>query len=169
MNDRYHSRAFVRLGKQTTGVMADKNEINKARRNRELSNEEIREVAKILFIQTELSQKEIAIKTGCNEHMVGRWARQHGWYKLKLSEQSIWEVSKFKLLERYQQAIEANEPVEMIEKIRKEIEALPSTNPKPQMAVKVLKDFLSFIMIRDVEFAKTCLQYQDDFIKTHYF
>jgi len=43
------------------------------------------ELAKLLFIKENLSQKEIAVKVGVSESTVSRWATAENWDKLKVS------------------------------------------------------------------------------------
>jgi hypothetical protein len=144
-------------------------ETPKKRRKRSLSNDELREVAKLLFIQTDLTQKEIAARTGCNEHVLGRWIKAYNWHKLKVSEFSYKDTIRVKLLARYQQALDDNEPLDVLQAISMEIEKMPATSVPPQQAVKIVKDLTRYLLEKDVELGKALIGHMDDFIKTHYY
>jgi hypothetical protein len=149
--------------------MSANEEIPKRRRKKSLSNDELREVAKLLFIQTDLSQKEIAVRTGCNEHMVGRWIKAYNWHKLKISEHSYKDTIRVKLLARYQEALDNNAPLEELQALSVEIEKMPATSVPPQQAVKIVKDLTRYLLEKDVELGKSLISHADDFIKTHYY
>lgn len=139
------------------------------RRKRSLSNDEIREVAKLLFIQTDLTQKEIAARTGCNEHVLGRWIKAFNWHKLKISEHSYKDTIRVKLLARYQEALDADKSIEELQALSVEIEKMPATSVPPQQAVKIVKELTRYLLERDVELGKALIGHADDFIKTNYY
>ncbi|WP_313997091.1 hypothetical protein [Xanthocytophaga flava] len=149
--------------------MADNDEIKKRRRRKALSNDELREVAKLLFIQTDLTQKEIAVRVGCNEHVLGRWIKEFNWHKLKISETSYKDAIRVKLYAKYQEALDNNKPIEELQAISMEIEKMPATSVPPQQAVKIVKDLTRYLLEKDTELGKALFGYMDDFIKSNYY
>lgn len=133
-----------------------------------------KELAEILFIDADYSQKEIAQELGISENTIVKWADIEGWKQKK----AIRTLSPDKLIAAYydqsdkiiQDAKEAERTLsskecDALNKLAAAIEKLDKkVSPSINMAVFIR--FNNYLKVIDNELVKKLLSYQKDYIQT---
>lgn len=136
--------------------------------------EQIRELAKLLFIHETLSQKEVAARMGVSEQTVSRWSQAENWDQLRVS---ITITREEQLRNLYRQLSEINKAIaerdqkfatsteaDTISKLATAIEKMESDVGISDI-VSVSKKFLNWIRKNDLVKAQEFVPLFDAFIK----
>lgn len=141
-----------------------------------LTNSQKRDYAEFLYINGNLSQKEIAEKVEVTEKTIGRWKEENKWEQRKIS---IMTTKKEELSRMYLQLRELNTNIEQreegcrypnskeadtINKITSAIRNLETETSVGEI-IGVAEKFLNFLRKEDIEKAKEIAIYFDTFIK----
>lgn len=137
-------------------------------------NSEVKKLAELLYMNTEMTQKEIAEYVSRNEHTISRWATEYGWEERKRAL----ILSPDKLIrEYYAQA-------ELITKNAKQAERALTTaecdalnklssaiakldkRVDPSVVMSVFIRYNNYVKAFDLELAKRNALVQRDFIQT---
>lgn len=130
-----------------------------------LSNTEKKDLAKVLFVQSQFAQKEIAAKVGVSENTISKWAKSENWEAMRKSltttkaEQLafLYDILA-KMTSEGKKALEDDDPAtnpdyDGISKISKAIERLEKeTNVGEMIQTGIL--FLKFLKTENMELAK---------------
>lgn len=127
---------------------------------------EKKEVAKELFLQTTLTQKEIAEKLSISEQALTKWKQNENWAELKLSitstEQKVY-IKALKEIERLQEEGKFDSKA-----IAQYTRFLNQIRPKEEVKISILIsgmiDFVKWLEPNDLELAQQFNQLQLDFI-----
>lgn len=137
--------------------------------------EQIKELAKLLFIHERLSQKEVASRMGVSEQTVSRWSQTENWDKLRVSititreEQlrhlyrQISEINKT-ISERDGQKYASSTEADTISKLSTAIRKMESDVGISDI-ISVIKKFLTWIRKSDILKAQEMVPLFDAFIK----
>ena len=139
-----------------------------------LSKKDAQELAKLLYIDQKLTQKEIAERVNVTEKTVGNWIQKNGWEKLR---QSLLVTKPHNLRLMYGHLTALNEEIQQQGKAAdsKQLDALSKLtasikNLEVEMGIgeifTVGSMFIGFLRKIDIEFAKKVYQYFDAFIQS---
>lgn len=139
----------------------------------ELDNKQKKEWAKLLFLTTDLTQAEIAVKIGVSRITIVRWAKE--WEGLKLNFLQTREArikSTLMQLNELDESIAAREqgaryPVKEADirrKLTADLEALEQ-EASVRDIVNVSRDILDYVRAIDLEKAKMLSDYFDSYIQ----
>ena len=133
-----------------------------------------REQARDLFVNSNLTLKEISAIVNTTPAHLGKWAKEDNWDLQKTAQQvtsgkiiSGW----YGMLQRIQEEIQANQkgiPTSaQIDQVNKITDSISKLSKKQNLSMyhTVLKDFLSELMLSDNEAAKTFGPMMLDFLK----
>lgn len=142
---------------------------------KDLSNEQKREWAQILFTKERLSQKEIAAKVGASEKTICIWKEKHMWEQLRKSLLVTKEEQLRKLynqldfitneIEEREYQVANSKEADVISKITSSIKQL-ETETSIAECFEVGKQFIQFLRKNDLEKAKETTALFDAFIQT---
>lgn len=133
-------------------------------------------LAKTLYLNTELTQKQIAEKTGCSVNSVYRWAKQDNWEELKLalSNTADKELPRlYKQLKEFNDYIDSkpqgerfgtSKEYDALNKLKSVIAALDKTSLS--QTITVFQNFLKWVQRQDADKAKEFADVIDAYIKT---
>lgn len=142
-----------------------------------ITNEQKKELAKILYTKENLTQAEIADRVGTSRVTIGKWIKSENWEKLKVSI-TITKEEQIKNL--YRQLTELNEVIGN----REQGERYPSTAEADTISklanaikkmetevglgdiVSVLSDFLKWMRTLDLNKTKELAPIFDAFVKS---
>jgi DNA-binding XRE family transcriptional regulator len=141
--------------------------------SRDLTNTQKREWAEMLYMQNQLSQKEIAIKVGVNEKSITTWKEKYCWEQMRkslLTTKS--EILRFlySVLDKVKTKIEGEDGIgdtkmaDMVVKYTSSIKSLETETSIAQMMEAGMKAHKYFQSI-DPAFALQFLNNYDGFIK----
>jgi hypothetical protein len=132
-----------------------------------------KDFAKILFVNDNVSQKEIAIRLKVSEKTIGKWSKDEDWDKLK---KSLLVTKDNQLNMFYDQLdflntnikgrdykIASTKEADVISKITSAIKKL-ETELSIGETVEVAKQLIQFVRSQDVVFANQLTKYCDVFI-----
>lgn len=137
--------------------------------------EQIKELAKLLFIHEKLSQKEVATRMGVSEQTISRWSQLENWDQLRVSititreEQlrnlyrQLSEINK-SISEREDQRFATSTEADTISKLATAIQKMESDVGISEI-VTVSKKFLTWIRKADLVKAQEMVPLFDAFIK----
>ena len=142
---------------------------------KELTTEQKREWAQMLFTKERLSQKEISAKVGVSEKTISAWKEKYLWEQLRKSLLVTKEEQLRKLYnqldfitndieERVRQVADTKE-ADVISKITAAIKQL-ETETSIAECFEVGKKFIQFLRKNDLEKAKEVTTLYDAFIQT---
>lgn len=142
-----------------------------------ITNEQKKELAKILYTKENLTQAEIADRVGTSRVTIGKWIKNENWEKLKVSI-TITKEEQIKNL--YRQLTELNEVIgnreqgeryastseaDTISKLANAIKKMESDVGLGDI-VSVLSDFLKWLRSLDLEKTKELAPLFDAFVKS---
>lgn len=132
-----------------------------------------KDFAKVLFVNDNVSQKEIAARLNVTEKTVGKWVKEGDWEKLKKS-MLVTKENQLNML--YDQLdflntdikdrdykIATSKEADVISKLTSAIKKL-ETEISIGETVEVAKQLIQFIRSQDVAFANELTKYCDGFI-----
>jgi transcriptional regulator with XRE-family HTH domain len=137
--------------------------------------EQIKELAKLLFIHETLSQKEVAKRMGVSEQTISKWSQAEHWDQMRVSimitreEQlrnlyrQLSEINKA-IAEREGQKYATSTEADTISKLATAIQKM-ETDVGIAEIVSVSKRFLTWIRKTDLVKAQEMIPYFDAFIK----
>lgn len=143
----------------------------------QITRQQKKEYAKLLFLRENMTQKEIAAKTQVTEKTIGKWIKEGNWMQLKASV----IITKEEALKRtYRQINEIHNAIEKKEAGQqfatgKEADSLAKlaaaarsmeTDVSVSDTVEVFKRFINWLRSVDIEKAKEIVELQDKYIKT---
>jgi DNA-binding XRE family transcriptional regulator len=136
------------------------------RGNRGMTIKEKKQIAKELFMNTALSQKEIAEMVGVSEQALTKWKQDDHWAELKLSitatEQSIY-ANAMREIEKLQAEGGFN-----VKQIREYTRFLNTIRPKEEVKISILMDgfigFAKWLSEKDLETAQNFNKLQFEYI-----
>lgn len=131
-----------------------------------MTNKEKKQVAKELFINTALSQKEIAEMIGVSEQALTKWKQENHWAELKLSitstEQNIY-ANAMREIEKLQAEGGFN-----VKQVREYTRFLNTIRPKEEVKISILIDgfigFAKWLADKDLELAQNFNKLQFEYI-----
>ena len=137
----------------------------------ELDNKQKKEWAKLLFLTTDLTQAEIAVKIGVSRITIVRWAQE--WEGLKLNFLQTREArikSTLMQLNELDESIAAREqgaryPTVKEADIRRKLTAELEQEASVRDIVNVSRDILDYVRAIDLEKAKMLSDYFDSYIQ----
>lgn len=132
-----------------------------------------KDLAKVLFVNDNISQKEIAVRLKVTEKTVGKWVNEGDWEKLK---KSMLTTKDSQLTMMYDQLdflntdimsrdfkIATTKEADVISKITGAIKKL-ETETSIGETIEIAKQLIQFIRTQDVGFANRLTHYCDAFI-----
>lgn len=140
---------------------------------KDLNIKQKKELAHMLYIKTDLSQKEIAEKVGIVEKTMSIWVREGNWQAMKRSLlTSKGEILRklYDLLEKIGNKLEEEDSIgdskiaDMYSKYTAAIKNL-ETETSVSVIIEVAKIFLDWLMTIDPKFALSVGEHLDTFIK----
>lgn len=142
----------------------------------QLSNAQKRELAKLLYINEHLSQKEIATRVGVSAQTITKWVKTENWEQLRVSL-TIMKEEQLKSLYRQVSAINDTISSRETEKYPTPAEAdainkLASAIAKLEVEsglseiIASFKEFFSWLRSHNVEEAQRIIPLFDDFVKS---
>jgi len=134
-----------------------------------LSTDQKRELAYVLYMQAELTQKEIAEKVKVSENTVSRWVNEGGWKQLKAAHKLTPQNFKKRLYEIVTEIIEGERKPDTNEadallKYAKAIETLEQKD-NAEIYIQVFKSFEAWLNNLDPELTKMLNSYHQDFVQ----
>jgi transposase len=129
---------------------------------------EIRQKAEALFLDTDLSQKEIAQLFGISEITLSKWANVEGetsWEDLRKLKSIGRPQALKKLYERLIEQVDGKENSDAVYKTLLIIKELEDKRIVIPDVINTMKDFSTFILSIDVDLAKKLVPYQSQFIR----
>ena len=143
-----------------------------------LTNKQKKEYAKILYLNTAMTQKEIAAKVDISENSMSAWVNDDKWDALKTAL-SITRESELKslykqlsLLNKQNEAwLEDDDPntnpdYDAVRKLTKSIYELSEKQSGVGEIILAQMDFITFVQQQNMEHAQLINNYSDAFIKT---
>ena len=140
----------------------------------DLSIQQKKEWAKILFLKENLLQKEIAIKVGVTEKTISKWVNDDAWDALRVASFITKEeqISRaYKMIDALMYEIEDtnkgvpnSKQADVLSKLASTIESL-ETEAGISQIVDVSKDFINWLKTQDLVKAQDFIIYLDGFIK----
>lgn len=138
----------------------------KKRGERGMTIKEKKQIAKELFMNTALSQKEIAEMVGVSEQALTKWKQDDHWAELKLSitatEQSIY-TNAMREIEKLQAQGGFN-----VKQIREYTRFLNTIRPKEEVKISILMDgfigFAKWLAEKDLDLAQSFNKLQFEYI-----
>ncbi len=130
------------------------------------------EIARLMYLTTEKSQKEIASMVGWTEKQMTEAKQKHGWEAMRdnkgFSKQQIISLLHEQALKIIEAAKETEgilgaRQIDSIAKICASVERLES-RASIETFIEVFSEFNKWLVGQDVEFAKKNNEYQDRFI-----
>ena len=131
----------------------------------ELDNKQKKEWAKLLFLTTDLTQAEIAVKIGVSRITIVRWAKE--WEGLKLNFLQTREArikSTLMQLNELDESIATVKEADIRRKLTADLEALEQ-EASVRDIVNVSRDILDYVRAIDLEKAKMLSDYFDSYIQ----
>jgi transposase-like protein len=141
--------------------------------NRELSTKQKKEWAEMLFLQGDVSQKEIAAKVGTSENTITKWKEAGNWDKLRKSMLTTkTEILRnlYNILDKINGKLKEEDSIgdtkiaDMYVKYTAAIKNLETETSIGQIA-EVARMFVNWLQTIDPQFALTVLNHFDKFIK----
>jgi transcriptional regulator with XRE-family HTH domain len=130
--------------------------------------EQLRQKAEGLFMDTDLSQKEIAGLLGITEVTLSKWANPDGdtpWEEIRKLKSVGRPQALRKLYERLMQQVEDKENSDSVYKTLLIIKELEDKRIVLPDVINTMKDFSTFVLSVDVEMAKKLIPFQSQFIR----
>lgn len=130
--------------------------------------EQLRQKAEGLFMDTDLSQKEIAGLLGITEVTLSKWANPDGdtpWEEIRKLKSVGRPQALRKLYERLMQQVEDKENSDSVYKTLLIIKELEDKRIVLPDVINTMKDFSTFVLSVDVEMAKKLIHFQSQFIR----
>ena len=140
---------------------------------KELSNQQKKEWAELLFLRGDMLQKDIAAKVGCSEKTLGNWASAGNWDKLRKSMlttkteilRNLYNVlDKIGTKLKDENSIGDSKIADMYVKYTAAINNLETETSTAQI-FEVGKRFVNWLQGIDPQFALLVLNHLDAFIK----
>ena len=140
----------------------------------ELNNNQKKELAKALYLETTATQQEIAERVGVDRRTLTRWAKE--WQDLKINYMQTREQrirSTLKQLEQLDQAIEGRDEgaryptvkeADIRRKLTADLEALEQ-DASVREVINVSRGILDYVRQLNLEHAKMLSDYMDSYIK----
>lgn len=141
-----------------------------------LKKQQQNEFAKILFVEQNLSQKEIAERVGVTEKTVGNWVKNGDWEKLKKSllvtkktqiarlyDQLEWLNNEIATRDREIGNVATSKEADTIAKITRAINTLETETSIGEI-IEVATSFIDFVRSIDLDKAKEITGFFDLFI-----
>lgn len=135
---------------------------------------EKQKLARLLYMETSKSQKEIAVLVGTSEHTLSKWVDKFKW-KLerganeatpdKIVADMLVMISDFKELLREQKRLPSPGEADAINKLASTIEKLDK-KLNPSIMMNVFMRFNDWASLIDPDFIKKVTEYQLQFIQT---
>lgn len=132
-----------------------------------------KDLAKVLFVNDKISQKEIAVRLNVTEKTISKWVKEGDWEKLK---KSMLTTKDSQLSMLYDQLdflntdilsrefkIATTKEADVISKITSAIKKL-ETETSIGETIEIAKQLIQFVRTQDVAFANRLTQYCDVFI-----
>lgn len=131
-----------------------------------LSRKQKQDKALEMYLNTELSQKEICEIIGWTEKTFTDNKEKYGWSSLKGASTITSQKIISKLYLRLEQMMDADTPInpDGLIKISKAIEALSNKKVTTSHHINCAKEFTIFLFSKNVELAKEVNKYQREFI-----
>jgi nitrogen regulatory protein PII len=141
--------------------------------SKELSNNQKREWAEMLFLQGDILQKEIAQKVGVAEKTISAWAKKYNWDDLRksmLTTKTDMLRNLYSILDKINQKLKDEGSIgdskiaDMYVKYTAAIRNLETETSIGQIS-EVFRMFVNWLQIIDPAFALSVLNHGDKFIK----
>ena len=140
-----------------------------------ISKKEEKNYAQILFVNENLTAKEIAERVHVSERTMGTWIKKGNWEKLKKSPlvtkqhqiSQLYDQFEFlnkQIIDRDYKVADAKE-ADVISKITSSIQRMEVETSIGQI-VEVARNFLDFCREYDLDFTKEASKHFDSFIQT---
>jgi DNA-binding XRE family transcriptional regulator len=141
-----------------------------------MTREQKKEYAQVLYLKTNLTQKDIAARVGVTEKTLGKWIKEGDWEMLK---SSLIITKEQELRRMYHQLNELNNDIATREQgkryasskeadiLSKLAAAIKSLERDTSIAdvIDVFIDFANWLKEADFEMAQQFINLQDDFVK----
>lgn len=140
---------------------------------KELSNNQKKEWAQLLFLRDELTQKEIAQRVGVSENTIGKWIKDGDWDKLRkslLTSKSEILRNLYDLLDKIGKKLKEDDSygdskiADMYVKYTAAINNMETETSIAEIS-DVARKFVNWLQTLDPQFALNVLNYFDTYIK----
>lgn len=129
---------------------------------------ELRQKAEGLFMETDLSQKQIAQLLGISEITLSKWANPDGdtpWEEIRKLKSVGRPQALRKLYERLIQQVDEKANSDSVYKTLLIIKELEDKRIVLPDVINTMKEFSTYVLSVDVEFAKKLIPFQSQFIR----
>lgn len=127
-----------------------------------------KEIAKLLYINNDFTQKNIAEKIKVTENTIGKWIKDEKWDEQKKAL-SVSKTTLLKKMYSYLETIldkeEGSIVADRVVKITRAIERLQDKKASFENYIEVFQNFTNHVSKEDIELAKTIVKKQDEFIR----
>lgn len=130
-----------------------------------------KEIAKLLYINNDFTQKNIAEKIKVTENTIGKWVKDEKWDEQKKAL-SVSKTTLLKKMYAYLETIldkeEGSIVADRVVKITRAIERLQDKKASFENYIEVFQNFTNYVSREDIELAKIIVKKQDEFVREHF-
>lgn len=130
-----------------------------------------KEIAKLLYINNDFTQKNIAEKIKVTENTIGKWVKDEKWDEQKKAL-SVSKTTLLKKMYSYLETIldkeEGSIVADRVVKITRAIERLQDKKASFENYIEVFQNFTNYVSREDIELAKIIVRKQDEFVREHF-